>query len=587
MPQELSCFPFPWAAELCTLPAPHPFHTHPAATQPSRPSSPGHHHQQQQGHEDLAQGVEGGVKTSSTQRPMRPICRVLAQAGGCHAVGLWRRLCPCATEAVQASPGGEMQPGAWGLAPAAMAAGTAATARPVCTAEPPYSGALPPPQARGNRGEDLQRQCQCQDHGVDRETSPAPSTPLPAWGQLQRPVLGRVGTWLPADVSGHVLGHVSWHVSGARGAGTGTAPGAEGLRESYSKAGARPSRAAGSLADATEGAQGEQCALRRRQGAQQSEAKGQGGQGEVEGREEGEQEQQEQEEEESVVWARDVWRLPANLVPRLHPPKMRSIGPRLETASHQSPELTANSRQHDLQQASQAEAALGQEGDEREEATGCGGPGHGQQEEQEQGRHEPCEDSLYGVCDWLSYYRWCGLPLESPVALVLHFPLTLWHVLCCADRRAGGRLLGESGRRRGREGKREWERGQGEQQQGHEPEQVTGQDQQRQEQAQGAGRQGIARDSGQRVECKRRRLGAPGEEAEVEGRGGGGGQQVREQQQEYDRGKDQQHVRLQRLPDEQEGGQRQGGTHLDVLYLGEGARGRFAFIHAGEGEQGR
>ncbi|GLC70299.1 hypothetical protein PLESTF_000956600 [Pleodorina starrii] len=50
------------------------------------------------------------------------------------------------------------------------------------------------------------------------------------------------------------------------------------------------------------------------------------------------------------------------------------------------------------------------------------------------------------VLDWLSYYRWAGLPLESPAALLLHFPMTLYGALRLVDERLGGALLRRSRR---------------------------------------------------------------------------------------------------------------------------------------------
>ncbi|KAG2427000.1 hypothetical protein HXX76_012784 [Chlamydomonas incerta] len=60
------------------------------------------------------------------------------------------------------------------------------------------------------------------------------------------------------------------------------------------------------------------------------------------------------------------------------------------------------------------------------------------------------------MSDWRSYYQWAGLPLASPVALLLHFPLTLLRALSLADARTGGLLLGanqgcSSGHSRGKE----------------------------------------------------------------------------------------------------------------------------------------
>ncbi|GFR50056.1 hypothetical protein Agub_g12197, partial [Astrephomene gubernaculifera] len=39
------------------------------------------------------------------------------------------------------------------------------------------------------------------------------------------------------------------------------------------------------------------------------------------------------------------------------------------------------------------------------------------------------EGAGVAITDWLSYYRWARLPLESPAALLLHFPLTLYGIL--------------------------------------------------------------------------------------------------------------------------------------------------------------
>ncbi|BBN15007.1 zinc finger MYND domain-containing protein 15 [Marchantia polymorpha subsp. ruderalis] len=43
---------------------------------------------------------------------------------------------------------------------------------------------------------------------------------------------------------------------------------------------------------------------------------------------------------------------------------------------------------------------------------------------------DACQLSESHMMDWASYYSWRSLPLESPVALILHWPLTLYHAFC-------------------------------------------------------------------------------------------------------------------------------------------------------------
>jgi hypothetical protein len=42
---------------------------------------------------------------------------------------------------------------------------------------------------------------------------------------------------------------------------------------------------------------------------------------------------------------------------------------------------------------------------------------------------EPLIGSSANVVDWKSWYQWRSLPLDSPAALLMHYPLTVYHLL--------------------------------------------------------------------------------------------------------------------------------------------------------------
>lgn len=42
---------------------------------------------------------------------------------------------------------------------------------------------------------------------------------------------------------------------------------------------------------------------------------------------------------------------------------------------------------------------------------------------------EPAIASSVNVTDWKSWYQWRGLPMESPAALLMHYPMTVYQLL--------------------------------------------------------------------------------------------------------------------------------------------------------------
>ncbi|WIA10210.1 hypothetical protein OEZ85_010412 [Tetradesmus obliquus] len=52
-----------------------------------------------------------------------------------------------------------------------------------------------------------------------------------------------------------------------------------------------------------------------------------------------------------------------------------------------------------------------------------------QQQQQQEGEQQEQQVLQQLPCSWSEYYQLRGTPLESPAALALHFPLTLWHCL--------------------------------------------------------------------------------------------------------------------------------------------------------------
>ncbi|KXZ43102.1 hypothetical protein GPECTOR_102g55 [Gonium pectorale] len=105
------------------------------------------------------------------------------------------------------------------------------------------------------------------------------------------------------------------------------------------------------------------------------------------------------------TWARRVWCLPPHLTPPL---SRATVAPAAGLAG-----------------GALAAAAGAQPADGKAGSGGVGLPREGP----------------VGVHDWRSYYGWAGLPLESPAALLLHFPLTLYGVLRRVDEHYGGALL--------------------------------------------------------------------------------------------------------------------------------------------------
>ncbi|GIL56529.1 hypothetical protein Vafri_11880 [Volvox africanus] len=145
-------------------------------------------------------------------------------------------------------------------------------------------------------------------------------------------------------------------------------------------------------------------------------------------------------------WSRRVWHLPPNLTPPLRVPTgKRRGGGKVEARLSPPPlPLTMNSGSHEAQ--AEPRVAVMQSGASPSQRL----------EQVQQQQHVAsqsskgavgdgdCHDGLYGPCgvmDWLSYYRWAGLPVESPAALLLHFPLTLYGALRLVDERLHGALL--------------------------------------------------------------------------------------------------------------------------------------------------
>jgi hypothetical protein len=57
------------------------------------------------------------------------------------------------------------------------------------------------------------------------------------------------------------------------------------------------------------------------------------------------------------------------------------------------------------------------------------------------------EPPTHFFSSWLDYYDWRGLPHDSPVSLLLHFPLTVYHMLAQTLGTAAGGLEGLKVRR--------------------------------------------------------------------------------------------------------------------------------------------
>ncbi|GIM01268.1 hypothetical protein Vretimale_6049, partial [Volvox reticuliferus] len=144
-------------------------------------------------------------------------------------------------------------------------------------------------------------------------------------------------------------------------------------------------------------------------------------------------------------WSRRVWHLPPHLTPPLRVPLVQQGGGKVEAPLLQAPppppiDLGLRAAQTDPRVA----------------APRSGGSAQQRAEQVQQQLHAASQsprvgagdddgrDGLYGPCnimDWSSYYRWAGLPVESPAALLLHFPLTLYGALRLVDERLRGALL--------------------------------------------------------------------------------------------------------------------------------------------------
>ncbi|KAG2500564.1 hypothetical protein HYH03_001335 [Edaphochlamys debaryana] len=120
------------------------------------------------------------------------------------------------------------------------------------------------------------------------------------------------------------------------------------------------------------------------------------------------------------AWAERVWHLPPRLAPPVLPPSPPQP-PSALFAAH----LPHVNRPGAL--ASASEACGDRATTDPRDAEAVGG-------------ESTTAATRPDVVDWLSYYRWARLPLESPAALLLHFPLTLYGALRRVDELYGGAL---------------------------------------------------------------------------------------------------------------------------------------------------
>eukprot|EP00198_Chlamydomonas_reinhardtii_P012654 XP_001701991.1 predicted protein [Chlamydomonas reinhardtii] len=119
-----------------------------------------------------------------------------------------------------------------------------------------------------------------------------------------------------------------------------------------------------------------------------------------------------------ATWAHKVWRLPADFTPPLE--QSSTIAPAGDAPA------AAGTGQAGV-------AALAHDAEHKEPAPKA---------DAWYPPSQPSKCPSAGVSDWGRYYQWACLPLASPAALLLHFPLTLLRALSVADARTGGLVLG-------------------------------------------------------------------------------------------------------------------------------------------------